>query len=156
MQVCKDQGFTRQDPNLGTRTPAPSNLPCGKGRPSCINHQTHTSPHLGKSESLTIGRGNATTRTGAQQISESLYKTQIAACFLFFLIMSSTKDKSEPPNDDAMAGNDDKPRLTEEEKKQNHIASGKFFYPLSFLLALFPWMSLSHIFCRTKAKAGDS
>lgn len=32
-----------------------------------------------------------------------------------------------------MAGNDDKPRLTEEEKKQNHIASGKFFFSLSSL-----------------------
>lgn len=32
---------------------------------------------------------------------------------------------SSPPADGA-AGADDKPRLTEEEKKQNHIASGTY------------------------------
>lgn len=31
---------------------------------------------------------------------------------------------SPPPADSGVAGADDKPRLTEEEKKQNHIASG--------------------------------
>lgn len=68
-----------------------STFPCGKGRPSCINHQTHTSPHLGNLEKERITHklegGNATTRTRSPTKSQSHYlyiKPKIAACFLPF------------------------------------------------------------------------
>ena len=42
---------------------------------------------------------------------------------------------SPPPQDDPASGDgaDDKPRLTEKEKKQNHIASGMRPFPPCFM-----------------------
>lgn len=44
--------------------------------------------------------------------------------------MSESRSKSpqDGENGGSSGAQDDKPRLTEEEKKQNHIASGKFLY----------------------------
>lgn len=44
--------------------------------------------------------------------------------------MASVNNNETSPGDGGALGADEKPRLTEEEKKQNHIASGtQFFSP---------------------------
>lgn len=155
--TCKDQGVTRQDPNLGTRTPAPSTFPCGKGRPSCINHQTHTSPHLGKraNHSQLEGR-NATTRTGAQQISESLYKTQNRRLLppVFPSCHPQRTNQSLPTTTQWLATMINPASLRRRRSRTISLLVSFFF---SFLpSAHFPWLSLSHILSRAKTKAGDS
>lgn len=130
-------GFHMARPKSGDTNPCALPPHAGKAvPPASTTTQTHlTSPHLRST-------GNGKRHQYQSHYIKPLKSPSISK-------MSSNKEKSEPPNDDAMAGNDDKPRLTEEEKKQNHIASGEIpLVPFAFLFLTRD--------CRAKATAGDS